>query len=64
MKINGTDPSIRFEHPILPKFLNELHVRNLRVGDALLDLTFRRYPDNVGVNVDRRSTPVQIMVLT
>ena len=64
MKIDGTGPSVCFEHPILPKFLNELHVRNLRVGDALLDLTFRRYPDNVGVNVDRRSTPVQIMVLT
>ena len=64
MKIDGTGPSVCFEHPILPKFLNELHVRNLRVGDALLDLTFRRYPDNVGANVDRRSTPVQIMVLT
>ena len=63
MKIDGAAHSVCFEHPTLPQFLSELHIRNLRIGSSLLDLTFHRYPDNVGVNVDRRSTPVQIMVL-
>jgi glycogen debranching enzyme len=63
MQIDGPGRSVRFDHPILPSFINELRIRNLRVGVASLDLTFRRYPDNVGINVDRRSAPTEILVV-
>jgi glycogen debranching enzyme len=55
--------TIRFTRPALPPFLKDLRLRNLRVGSALVDLSLHHYPDNVGVNVERRSGPVEIVVL-
>jgi glycogen debranching enzyme len=63
LRIDAPSRSIRFEHPVLPPFIKELRIRNLRVGSALVDLTLHRYPDNVGINVDRRTGPVEIVAL-
>ncbi len=40
--------------PALPQFLNEIHVKNLRVGDSPVDLLLRRYHEDVVVNVLRK----------
>jgi len=61
LRIDAPSRSIRFEYPALPPFIKELRIRNLRVGAALVDLSLHRYPDNVGVNVDRRTGPVEIV---
>jgi glycogen debranching enzyme len=61
MRIDAPSRSIRFEYPALPPFIKELRIRNLRVGTALVDLSLHRYPENVGINVDRRTGPVEIV---
>jgi len=63
LRIDAPSRSIRFEYPMLPPFIRELRIRNLRVGDALVDLSLHRYPDNVAINVDRRTGPVEIVTL-
>jgi glycogen debranching enzyme len=63
LEIDAPSRLLRFSRPMLPPQLTDLRIRNLRVGPALVDLSFHRYPDNVGVNVDRRSGPVEIVVL-
>jgi glycogen debranching enzyme len=63
MQIDARSHSVHFDHPMLPQFIDELRIRNLRVGETSLDLTLRRYPDNVGINIDRRSAPIQLVVL-
>jgi len=64
MTLDAPHHRLQFEHPALPDFLDELKLRNLRVGDSSVDLTLRRYPDNVGINVDRRVGPMEIVVIT
>jgi glycogen debranching enzyme len=63
LRIDAPSHSLRFEHPSLPPFIEELRIRNLRVGAALVDLSFQNYPDNVGINVDRRTGPVEIVTI-
>jgi glycogen debranching enzyme len=63
LELDAPSRTIRFNRPMLPPQLTDLRIRNLHVGSALIDLSLHRYPDNVAVNVDRRSGPVEIVVL-
>jgi glycogen debranching enzyme len=46
---------VRFRQPRLPEFLDQVVIRQLRVGDSQFDLMLRRYGSDVSVNVlDRR----------
>jgi glycogen debranching enzyme len=63
LKVDAPSRSVRFEYPVLPDFIKELRIRNLRVGSALIDLSLHRYPDNVGINVDRRTGPIEIIAV-
>ncbi|GIX48345.1 MAG: amylo-alpha-1,6-glucosidase [Candidatus Tectimicrobiota bacterium] len=56
-------PQICFTAPLLPPFLQEVRITNLRVGQATLDLTLYRYPQDVGVSVTRREGEVEIVVV-
>jgi glycogen debranching enzyme len=53
---------IRFRRPVLPAFLDELRVDGLRLGEAEVDLLFRRHVNDVAVNVVRREGEVEITV--
>jgi len=54
---------IRFEHPMLPNFLDHLHVRGLRLGDAEADVRLHRSGDEVAATVTRRQGKVRIVVV-
>ena len=54
---------IRFERPKLPKFLDHLHVRGLRVGDAEADVLLHRSGDEVAATVTRRHGGVRIVIV-
>jgi glycogen debranching enzyme len=62
MKLDAPRKRVEFAYPALPGFLDEVRIQNLRVGSSSVDLTLHRYPDNVGINVDRRDGPVEIVV--
>jgi len=52
---------IRFFRPALPAWLSEVHLTNLRLGDASIDLTLRRDGDAVASDVTRRDGPIEIV---
>lgn len=54
---------IRFDRPVLPEFLDELHLRRLQAKHGEADVTLRRYGVEVSVNITRRHGKVPIVVV-
>jgi hypothetical protein len=47
----------------LPDFLERLHLRNLRLGDAEADVLFHRLDGEVAATVTRRRGAVRVVVI-
>jgi glycogen debranching enzyme len=60
LEIDGLNRRVKFHHPILPEFLPELRIQNLRVGGSKMDLLLRRSMHDVGIHVLSKSGPVEI----
>lgn len=60
LSIRGTERQISFDKPALPKGLNELSIRNLRVGDASVDLLVHRRDYGVVVEATRKRGEIEI----
>ena len=56
-------PRIRFNHPQLPEYLARVQIRNLRLGDAVVDLSLERHSRDVGVNVLNMAGEVEVSVV-
>ncbi|MBA3563972.1 MAG: amylo-alpha-1,6-glucosidase, partial [Gammaproteobacteria bacterium] len=56
-------PRINFTYPRLPRFLHGLTLRDLRIGEAVLDLDIRRHPNDVSINVIRKEGSVDVAVI-
>jgi glycogen debranching enzyme len=56
-------PRIRFNHPQLPEFLARVQIRNLRLGDAVVDLSLERHQRDVGVNVLNKAGELEVSVV-
>jgi hypothetical protein len=54
---------IRFMHPALPDFVDELEIRGLSLNEARIDIVLRRYFESVGVEVKRREGDVDVVVI-
>jgi glycogen debranching enzyme len=52
--------AIRLRDPMLPDFLDEVRLRNLRLGDASVDLLIRRHGDSVLLDVLRRTGSIEV----
>jgi glycogen debranching enzyme len=63
LTIDEPRSQIRFASPALPSYLDALTIRNLRVGQATVDLVLRQHNGDVAVNLPRREGAVEIMVL-
>ncbi|MCG6156169.1 amylo-alpha-1,6-glucosidase [Rubinisphaera margarita] len=63
LQFSPAGPQIRVDHPSLPPFLQWVSINNLRVGDAVVDLTLRRHPRDVGLNVDHKEGEIEIVVI-
>ncbi|RJP76938.1 MAG: amylo-alpha-1,6-glucosidase [Candidatus Zixiibacteriota bacterium] len=63
LTIRGTQNQVHFFHPALPEFLQEVSIRNLRVGQGSMDLALRRYSGNVAIQVVRREGDVSLLVV-
>jgi glycogen debranching enzyme len=62
MRISGPEARIYFNQPILPEFLKEVRIKNLRVRDASVDLLLQRHTHHVGLNVLSKRGHVDILV--
>jgi glycogen debranching enzyme len=58
---DGAD-QIRFDRPMLPRFLDELQLRGLQTRGGSVDLALRRHERDVALNVTRRDGKVPIVV--
>jgi glycogen debranching enzyme len=54
---------IRLRDPYLPSFLDEITIRNLRLGDSTCDLKVRRHGNEVSVEPLRKGGKVRVSVL-
>ena len=63
IQVDGLKKQVTLLRPTLPDFLTEVRIRNLRVGDASLDLDVTRHGEDVSVIVkgDRNNAAVVLM---
>jgi len=47
----------------LPEYLARVQIRNLRLGDAVVDLSLERHQRDVGVNVLNKAGEVEVSVV-
>ncbi len=63
MSIRTPESKVLFTYPILPVFLHELQIKNLKVGKASIDLLVRRHELDVGITVMHRQGDVEVVVV-
>ena len=63
LSIRAREPRIYLRHTALPEALPRVEIRNLRVGDASVDLAFERHAHSVGIDILRRTGDVEIAAL-
>jgi glycogen debranching enzyme len=56
--------TVTLRNPALPEYLDDIVIRNLRVGDAVTDLKIRRHGEEVSVEPLRRLGEVQVSVVS
>ena len=63
LDVDGVRRQVTFTNPMLPDFLDVLHIEGLQVGSSRVDLRVHRYADGAaGVDVARRSGPVNLSI--
>ncbi len=63
LEIRAQESKVYLHHSALPEQLQQVRIRNLRVGNACVDFSFERYSETVSVNILRRSGEVEIVAL-
>jgi len=53
---------IRFDRPMLPEFLDELHLRGLQTRSGVADVMLRRYDSDIELTITRRPGNVPIVL--
>jgi glycogen debranching enzyme len=53
---------ISFYRPLLPEFLDRVHLRNLRMSRGSVDVQLHRSGDDVAVTVTRRDGDIAVIV--
>jgi glycogen debranching enzyme len=62
LRIEAPQARLSFSQPVLPPFLEHIEIKNLRIGDAAVDLSLDRHAKDVGINILRREGRVEIVV--
>jgi glycogen debranching enzyme len=63
IEVSAREQRLYLHYSALPENLKQVHLENLRVGGASLDLSFERHSESVGVNVRRRVGDVEIVAM-
>jgi glycogen debranching enzyme len=62
LRIEAPRARLSFSQPVLPPFLEHIEIKNLRIGEATVDLSFERHAKDVGINILRREGRVEVVV--
>jgi glycogen debranching enzyme len=63
LSIRGSPAQISFSYALLPPFLQQVRIKNLRVGQGAVDLLLQRHGDDVSISIDRREGNVEILTV-
>jgi glycogen debranching enzyme len=63
LSVRNYPAQVNFSYPVLPPFLEEVRIKNLRVGQGVVDLFVRRHAEDVSINIDRREGNVEILTV-
>jgi glycogen debranching enzyme len=63
LRVEAATGRLYLDYPMLPAFLEEVRIRRIRVGAGSVDLLFRRFGEDVAVNVLARSGGVEVVTL-
>jgi glycogen debranching enzyme len=63
LEFDPTHREVRLRNPRLPPFIDDVLLRNLRLGDACADLRVRRVKDEVALDIVRRRGSMQVSVV-
>src|SRR5262249_25369968 len=55
LEVRALENKLIFSHPLLPPFLREVHITNLKVGSEAIDLVLQRHAHHVGISVMRKT---------
>jgi glycogen debranching enzyme len=61
LSIQAKESRIYLNYPALPEALPSLRIRNLKVGNASVDLDFQRHAETVAIEILRRSDDIEIV---
>ena len=62
LRIDAPHGCLTFSQPVLPPFLKHIEIKNLRIGDATVDLSLEGHAKDVGINILRREGRAEIVV--
>lgn len=62
LSIQAHEGKIVFNEPLLPPYLEEVRIKGLKVGEALLDLVCTRHEQDVGINVIKKAGDIAVLV--
>jgi hypothetical protein len=63
LSIDASTRQIVLRHPVLPPFLERLHIRNLALNSARVDLNLFQSGDGVAATVTRRIGELDVLLL-
>src|SRR5205823_1070137 len=63
LRVLALERRLVFSGPVLPEFLQQVTIRNLRIGEACVDLSLTRDKQDVRVDVLRKQGDLKIVVL-
>jgi len=61
LKIDGAAKRLSFLRPVLPDFLDEIEIHNLKVGDGAVDLLIHRHAQSATIEIAQRSGGVEVI---
>lgn len=62
LEINGSEGKVIFHQPVLPPFLQELRIKNLRIGKDAIDVSLQRRFMDVELAVSRRAGNIEASI--
>jgi hypothetical protein len=63
LEFEPIEGEIRLRNPSLPSFLDEVILRNLRLGGSSVDLLLRRHGEDISLQVLRNHGHVQVSAI-
>jgi len=63
LRVLGLERRLVFSGPVLPEFLKQVTIQNLRIGEACVDVSLTRNKEDVRIDVLRKQGDLKIVVL-